>query len=200
MKQRHPADCPRPNGDSCELSGIQVKDDLFVIGGFNGLSSVQNWAKELKRNSRCFEAITYSWRQAESAKREIATRAPGKHVTLIGHSLGGGQAELLVQQLPAGTVDTLITVASFAPATVSHDLTRRNVDYWLNILSAPGKWSYQDTIRRIAAPFLLNWREQGFISCASENYISEAPHHDFYKMMTDRCGAVEHGQFRSNNV
>jgi pimeloyl-ACP methyl ester carboxylesterase len=179
------------------LSDAQVKEALFVIGGFNGLRSVQNWAKELKRNSRCFAAITYSWRQAEAAKREIATLAAGKRVTLIGHSLGGGQAELLVQQLPAGIIDTLITVASFAPATVDLDLTRRNVGYLLNILSAPSKGSYQDTIRRMAAPILLNWREQGFISCASENYVSEAPHHDFYKMMTDRCGAVEHGQFRS---
>jgi len=107
---------------------------------------------------------------------------------------------LLIQQLPAGTLDTLITVASFAPASVNHGLTRRKVGYWLNILSAPGKGSYQDAIRRMAAPFLLNWREQGFISCASENYISQAPHHDFYKMMSDRCGAVEHGQFRSISV
>jgi hypothetical protein len=117
-------------------------------------------------------------------------------VTLIGHSLGGGQAELLVQQLPAGTIDTLITAASFAPRSINHDLTRRNVGHWLNILAAPRKGSYQDAMRRMAAPFLLNWREQGFIPCASENYSSQAPHHDFYKMMTERCGAVEHGQFR----
>jgi pimeloyl-ACP methyl ester carboxylesterase len=175
----------------------QVTDVLFVIGGFNGLKSVQDWAKELEHNSHCYAATTYSWRQTDLARREIARLVTGKRVTLIGHSLGGGQAELLVQQLPAGTVDTLITVASFAPATVSHDLTRRNVGYWLNILSAPGKGSYQDKIRRLAAPILLNWQEQGFISSASENYVSEAPHHDFYKMMTDRCGAVEHGQFRS---
>jgi len=175
----------------------QVTDALFVIGGFNGLKSVQNWAKELERNSHCHAATVYSWRHADSAKREIATLVRGKRVTLIGHSLGGGHAELLVQQLPAGTIDTLITVASFAPATVNHDLTRRNVGYWLNILSSPGRGSYQDAIRRLAAPILLNWREQGFISRASENYVSEASHHDFYKMMTDRCGAVEHGQFRS---
>jgi len=177
-----------------------VTDALFVIGGFNGLKSVQNWAKELERNSHCYAATTYSWRRADSAKREIATLVTGKRVTLIGHSLGGGHAELLVQQLPAGSIDTLITVASFAPATVNHELTRRNVGYWLNILPSPGKGSYQDAIRRFAAPILLNWREQGFIPSASENYVSEAPHHDFYKMMTDRCGAVEHGRFHSINL
>ena len=178
----------------------QVTDALFVIGGFNGLKSVQNWARELERNSHGYAATAYSWRHADSAKREIARLRAGKRVTLIGHSLGGGHAELLVQQLPAGTIDTLITVASFAPATVNHDLTCRNVGYWLNIVSAPRKGSYQDTIRRFAAPILLNWREQGFIPNASENYVSEVPHHDFYKMMTDRCGAVEHGRFRSINL
>ncbi len=178
----------------------QVTDALFAIGGFNGLKSIQNWAKELERNSRCYSATTYSWRHADSAKRDITALITGKRVTLIGHSLGAGHAELLVQQLPAGTVDTLITVASFAPATVNHDLTRRNVGYWLNILSAPGKGSYQDTIRRFAAPILLNWREQGFILSASENYVSKAPHHDFYKMMSDRCGAVERGRFRPINT
>jgi pimeloyl-ACP methyl ester carboxylesterase len=171
-------------------------DALFVIGGYNGLRSVQAWAAQLQANANGCAARVYSWRGASAAKHDIAALSPGKRVTLIGHSLGGGQAELLAQSLPAGTVDILITVAAFGPADMNHDLTRRRVGHWLNIVSAPQRRDWRDFARRIVAPLLLNWHEQGWIDSATQNHISRLPHQDFYKLMSERCGAVEHGQYR----
>lgn len=171
-------------------------DAHFVIGGYNGLRSVQDWAAQLQGH----DARAYSWRDAQSARRDIAALPRGTRVTLIGHSLGGGQAELLAQSLPAGTIDTLITVAAFAPSGIDHDLTRRRVGRWLNILSAPSRRDWQDFARKVAAPLLLNWHEQGWIDGASENHISALPHQDFYKLMSERCGAVEHGEYRPVGV
>jgi pimeloyl-ACP methyl ester carboxylesterase len=131
-----------------------------------------------------------------AAKRDITALIRGTRVTLIGHSLGGGQAELLAQSLPAGTVDILITVAAFGPREMNHDLTRRRVGHWLNIVSAPQKRDWLDFARGIAAPLLLDWHEQGWIDSASQNHISRLPHQDFYRLMSERCGAVEHGQYR----
>ncbi len=168
---------------------------VFVIGGYNGLTSVRSWADQLLRNSSDYTAYAYSWRDARSVIEDIA-KLRRRHVTLIGHSLGGCQAELLVQQLPAGTVGHLITVASFGKNSIDHAQTRQKVKYWLNIMSTPDKLSWQDLARNAISPVLVGCKEQGFISEASENYHSHYYHHDFYKMMTDRCGAVEHGQFK----
>jgi pimeloyl-ACP methyl ester carboxylesterase len=176
------------------LPGIEpASDSLFVIAGYNGLKPVRDWVAQLERHGAA--ASAYSWRDATSARRDITAHRPGTCVTLIGHSLGGGQAELLAQSLPAGTVDILITVAAFGPSDVDHDLTRRRVGRWLNILSAPQKRDWQDFARKLAAPLLLNWHEQGWIDSVSENHLSPHPHQDFYKLMNERCGAVEHGQY-----
>jgi pimeloyl-ACP methyl ester carboxylesterase len=169
-------------------------DVLFVIAGYNGLKPVRAWATQVERHGAA--ASAYSWRDAASARRDIAALCPDKRVTLIGHSLGGGHAELLAQSLPAGTVDILITVAAFGPSGVNHDLTRRRVRRWLNILSTPRRRDWQDFARRLAAPLLLNWHEQGWIDSASENHLSPHPHQDFYRLMSERCGAAEHGQYR----
>lgn len=171
-------------------------ESLFVIGGYNGFRAVQAWVDQLQRHADGHAATAYAWRDAASARRDIAALSPERRVTLIGHSLGGGQAELLAQSLPAGRIHTLITVAAFGPSGINHDLTRRRVRRWLNILSAPRKRDWQDFARKLAAPLLLNWHEQGWIDGASENHISRLPHQDFYKLMSERCGAVEHGRYR----
>lgn len=168
---------------------------LFVIAGYNGLRSAQTWVEKFKRCSPCYFARAYSWRDAGFVRRDIAALPPGSCVTLIGHSLGGGYAQSLVQSLPAGTIDFLITVAPFGPQAINHRLTRQKVRYWLNILPYPKK-DWRALARNIAAPALLGWREQGLIPTASENYASGFAHHDFYKMMTDRFGAVEPGKHR----
>lgn len=173
-------------------------DALFVIAGYNGLRTVRDWVAHLQRHGAA--ASAYSWRDAALAKRDIAALRTGQRVTLIGHSLGGGQAELLAQSLPAGMVDILITVAAFGPSHIDHDLTRRRVRHWINILSAPQKRDWQDFARKIAAPLLLNWHEQGWIDSASENHLSPHPHQDFYKLMSERCGAVEHGLYSPLNA
>lgn len=167
---------------------------LFVIAGYNGLKPVRDWVAHLQRHGAA--ASAYSWRNAALAKRDIAALCPGQRVTLIGHSLGGGQAELLAQSLPPGAVDILITVAAFGPSGIDHDLTRRRVGRWLNILSTPERRDWQGFARKLAAPLLLNWHEQGWIDSASENHLSPHPHQDFYMLMSERCGAVEHGQYR----
>lgn len=192
---RHPpADCPRPDGAG-DATGVNVTaerdcadDALFVIGGFNGLKSIEAWVTELRFRSRNRSAHAYSWRAADCAKRDIVAQSRKTRVTLVGHSLGGGYAQLLSQQLPAGTVSTLITVAPYGPKGIDCDLTRRNVGRWLNILPTSGRWGWRDLARNMAAPLLLNWREQGFIASASENHLSEFPHHDFYGLMADRAG------------
>jgi pimeloyl-ACP methyl ester carboxylesterase len=173
-----------------------ASDALFVIGGYNGLRSVQAWAAQLQAHANGCAARVYSWRNAPTAKRDIAALPPGKRVTLVGHSLGGGHAERIAQSLPTGTVDILITVAAFGPCDMNHDLTRRRVGHWLNIVSAPERRDWQDFARKLAAPLLLNWHEQGWIDSASENHLSRLPHQDFYKLMSERCGAVEHGHYR----
>jgi pimeloyl-ACP methyl ester carboxylesterase len=188
--RRQAAGFHRPDGAgealaaTSEAERCSASDALFVIGGFNGLKSVEAWVAAFKRRSRPCLARAYSWRDAGSAGRDIAALPRRKRVTLIGHSLGGGHAELLVQQLPAGTIDTLVTVAPYGPRTIDCGLTRRNVGRWLNILSAPSHRGWRDFARDIAAPLLLNWREQGFIASASENRLRDFPHHDFYKLMT----------------
>ena len=179
--------------DLSEAPGVNA---LFVIGGYNGLRSVQAWTAQLQACVNGCAAHAYSWRGASAAKRDIAALRRDKRVTLIGHSLGGGQAELLAQSLPPGTIDILITVAAFGPREMDHDLTRRRVGHWLNIVSAPQKRDWQDFARKLAAPLLLDWHEQGWIDSASQNHISRLPHQDFYKLMSERCGAVEHGQYR----
>ncbi len=83
-------------------------------------------------------------------------------------------------------------MAAFGPRDINHDLTRRRVGHWLNIVSAPQKRDWLDVARGIAAPLLLDWHEQGWIDSASQNHISRLPHQDFYKLMSERCGAVEH--------
>jgi pimeloyl-ACP methyl ester carboxylesterase len=171
-----------------------IPHSLFVIAGYNGLKPVRDWVGQLERHGTA--ASGYSWRDAASAGRDIRALSPQTCVTLIGHSLGGGQAELLAQSLPAGTIDILITVAAFGPSDIDHDLTRRRVGRWLNIVSAPPKRDWQDFARKLAAPLLLNWHEQGWIDSASENHLSPHPHQDFYKLMNERCGAVEHGHYR----
>lgn len=182
-----------PAVDPSAASRVET-DALFVIAGYNGLKPVRDWVAHLRRHGAA--AGAYSWRDAASAARDIAALPPGRRVTLIGHSLGGGQAELLAQSLPAGTIDMLITVAAFGPSGTDHGLTRRRVRHWLNILSVPERRNWQDFARKIAAPLLLNWHEQGWIDCASENHLSPHPHHDFYKLMCERCGAVEHGRWQ----
>jgi pimeloyl-ACP methyl ester carboxylesterase len=200
MTRHRPASFHRPDGagraiaPDFQAERDSANDALFVIGGLNGFQSVQSWVTELKRHSRHRFAHAYSWRDVRFAESDIVASAQGKRVTLIGHSLGGGHAELLSQQLPAGTIHTLITVAPYGPRRIDHDLTRRNVGRWLNIISAPARWGWRDLARNIGAPLLLNWREQGFIASASENYRSEFPHHDFHKLMTAR--SAEHGQCR----
>lgn len=186
------AERPLPGAASAAASACE---SLFVIAGYNGLKPVRDWVAHLQRHGTAARA--YSWREAGLAKRDIAMLGPGKPVTLIGHSLGGGQAELLAQSLPAGTVDILITVAAFGPGDINHDLTRRRVGQWLNILSAPQRRDWQGFARKLAAPLLLNWHEQGWIDSACENHLSPHPHQDFYKMMSERCGAAEHGQYRA---
>lgn len=180
-----------------DLDEASITDALFVIGGFNGLGSAKAWVEALENNSRCHAARAYSWRDHRSVARDITALPSGKRVTLIGYSLGGGHAQLLSQQLPAGTIDILMTVAPYGPDGMNFDLIRRNVGYWLNIISAPPRTGWRDLARNVAAPLFLNWREQGPISSASENYVSALPHQDFYKLMTDRCGPVEHGEYRS---
>lgn len=177
------------------LDRDSITDALFVIAGFNGLRTVKAWVRELTANAPGYAARAYSWREVRSVRRDIAALSAGKRVTLIGHSLGGGHAELLSQQLPAGVIDVLITVAPYGPQLVDFDLTRKNVGHWLNILSIPRRKCWRDIARNVAAPLFLNWREQGLIASASENYVSDLPHQDFYKLMTDRCGAVEHGRY-----
>lgn len=178
------------------IPGVEP-DALFVIGGYNGLRSVQAWVSQLQRHANGCAATAYSWRDSAAAKRDIAALPAGTRVTLIGHSLGGGKAELLVQSLPAGTIDILITVAGFGPHGMDHALTRRRVGRWLNILSAPERRDWQDFARKLAAPLFLNWHEQGWIDSACENHISGLPHQDFYKLMSERCGAVEHGRYHA---
>lgn len=170
-------------------------DALFVIAGYNGLKPVRDWVAQLQRHGT--PACAYSWRDAGAVARDIAALPLSTQVTLVGHSLGGGHAELIAQSLPAGTVDTLITVAAFGPAGIDHDLTRRRVRHWLNILSTPRRRDWQDFARKLAAPLLLNWHEQGWIDSACENHISGLPHQDFYKLMSERCGAAEHGQYHA---
>lgn len=177
-----------------DLSAVQ-DNALFAIAGYNGLQSVRDWVAQLQRHGGA-TTHAYSWRDVPAARRDIAALPRGQQVTLIGHSLGGGQAELLAQSLPAGTIDLLITVAAFGPAEIDHDLTRRRVGHWINILSAPHRRDWQDFARKLAAPLLLNWHEQGWIDSATENHISRLPHQDFYKLMSERCGAVEHGLYR----
>ena len=179
-----------------DLSDAPGVNALFVIGGYNGLRSVQAWTAQLEACANGYTARAYPWRGAMAAKRDITALLRGTRVTLVGHSLGGGQAELLAQSLPAGTIDILITVAAFGPREMNHDLTRRRVGHWLNIVSAPHKRDWQDFARKLAAPLLLDWHEQGWIDSASQNHISHLPHQDFYKLMSERCGAVEHGQYR----
>jgi pimeloyl-ACP methyl ester carboxylesterase len=170
----------------------QDMDALFVIAGFNGRRPVEVWVRHLQRHG--YDARAYSWRDANTARRDIAALAPGKRVILIGHSLGGGHAQRLVQSLPERAIDVLITVAAFAPRAMDHGLTRGRVGHWLNIVSAPQRRDWRDFARKLAG--LLNWHEQGWIDSASENHLSRLPHQDFYKLMSERCGAVEHGQYR----
>ncbi len=172
-------------------------DALFVIAGYNGLRPVRDWVAQWQRHQPGADAHAYSWRDVPAARRDITALPSGKRVTLIGHSLGGGQAELLAQSLQPGAIDILITVAAFGPSQIDHDLTRRRVGHWLNILSAPHRRDWQDFARKLAAPLLLNWHEQGWIDSASENHISALPHQDFYRLMSEHCGAVEHGRYRA---
>jgi hypothetical protein len=202
MRQRRLVGCPRLKGVSSitvmnsRVDDSSITDVVFLISGFNGLKPVETWAKQLTLNSRCYHARAYSWREVHAIRHDIAALSRGKRVTLVGHSLGGGCAELLSQQISIGTIDNLITVAPYGPKDLDHDLTRKNVGFWLNILSSPGRNGWRDRARNLAAPLFLNWWDQGFISSASENYTSQFPHQDFYKLMTDRCGAAEHGHYR----
>lgn len=162
---------------------------LIVIAGFNGLASVQAWLREFTAGSGPYHATAYAWRDADKAAR-LAASAPGP-VTLIGHSLGAGCAQLIAQRLPPGATERLITVAPFAPREVDPIRVRAKVGHWLNIVSAH---SWRDTLLNLTSQLFMGWRDQGPISSATENYISKLPHQDFYRMMSERCGAVEHGQ------
>lgn len=198
MMRPQPASCRRPDDSAPAVADFAVaaaedalpENILFVIGGFNGLTSVESWAAHWNRHARRPFARAYSWRDAQRAGRDIIAASEKRPVTLIGHSLGGGYAQLLSQQLPAGTIDTLVTVASYAPRTMDHDRTRENVRHWLNIVSAARRRGWRDIARDMAAPLLLGWREQGAIPNASDNHLSEFPHHDFYKLIADRYGAA----------
>jgi pimeloyl-ACP methyl ester carboxylesterase len=170
-----------------------MQDVLFVIGGFNGMKPVRAFVAQLLRHGH--QARAYPWHNARAAARDIAALAKGTRATLIGHSLGGGQAQRLAQILPAGSIDSLITVAPFAPAALDPASTRQGVRRWLNIMSAPGQRDWQHIARKLAAPLLLGWREQGFIAQACENHPSPHPHQDFYKLISERCGALD--QYRS---
>lgn len=174
----------------------EALDALFVMGGYNGLASVQEWVNQLLHNTIACSASAYSWRDTRSARRDILALPKGHPITLVGHSLGGGQAEILAEQLPAGTINNLITVGAYGPRSVDCRLISQKVGYWLNIVSVPDRACWQDMARNIAAPLLLRWKEQGFIPHASENHTSHVPHHDFYKMISERCGAVEKGSFK----
>jgi pimeloyl-ACP methyl ester carboxylesterase len=165
-------------------------EKIVVIAGYNGLTTANIWARHLMRHSQR-EVAVHSWRHANRAAMSIA-RSAG--VTLIGHSLGGGFAQLIAQSLPAGKITALITLAPFAPGRVDTEKVGNKVGYWLNIVSAR-RW--HDSVLNLAGGCFLGWRDQGAIPDATENYLSPFPHQDFYKMISDRCGAVEHGSFRS---
>ena len=162
------------NGEPCE--------SVVVIAGFNGLKTANVWINHLIGHSRSHCGTAYSWRHARCAAKAIAESTG---VTLIGHSLGAGFAQLIAEGLPAGKVGTLITVAPFAPQTIDIGKVREKVGSWLNIVSAP-RW--HDPIVNLAGRSFMGWRDQGAISSASENYFSRFPHQDFYRMMSDRCG------------
>ena len=153
--------------------------------------SVETWAERLGDNLPPFSAAAFSWRDARRAA-ELATQPSSMPVTLIGHSMGGGCAQLIAQRLPAGSIETLITVAPFAPREVKPHKVRAKVGYWLNIVSAR---SWQSTLLGFAGRCFLGWRDQGPIVEATENHFSGHPHRDFYRLISGRCGPVEHGNF-----
>ena len=165
-------------------------DRLIVLAGYNGLGTAQDWARQLAIHAPQLCAAVYSWRQARQAADSIAAM-PGRRVTLIGHSLGGGQAQRIVRRLPAGTIDRLITVAPFAPRDLETALVRQKVGSWLNIVCAR-RW--HDPLLNLTARIALGWRDQGAIADASENYVSRHPHQDFYRMVSERCGAAANAE------
>lgn len=146
----------------------------------------------MNHHGLCRQATAFSWRDADKVADLLASSPTP--VTLVGHSLGGGHAQLIAQRLPAGAISTLVTVAPFAPPRLDTETVRRNVGWWLNIVAAR-RW--QDRVLNLTGSFLMGWRDQGAIAAASENYVSRFPHQDFYRMMSERCGAVEHGQYCS---
>ncbi|MBA2588999.1 MAG: hypothetical protein H0U98_10280 [Alphaproteobacteria bacterium] len=154
------------------------RNAMIVIAGFNALSTVQDWTEQSKLNCPRGYTQNFSWRKANEASEVIRARPVGTNVTLVGHSLGGGHAQLIAQELPAGSIHTLITVASFVPNTVNSHTVQGKVGHWLNILSAPF-WS--DRLLDFAGT-LIGWHNQGIV-CGASNYRSEFPHHDFYRMM-----------------
>src|SRR4051812_22416437 len=108
-------------------------EKLVVIAGFNGLPTARTWVRHLLCHAPGCSAVAYSWRHAKRAEMSIA-RSTG--TTLIGHSLGGGFAQLIAERLPAGKIATLITVAPFAPRRIDPGTVKNNVGFWLNIVPA----------------------------------------------------------------
>jgi pimeloyl-ACP methyl ester carboxylesterase len=134
-----------------------AKDAVIVIAGCNGLATAQTWVRQLNRHAPCRCAKAFSWRDAGKVAELLAEGSPAP-VTLIGHSLGGGHAQLIAERLPAGTISTLITVAPFAPPGLDTEMVRRNVGWWLNIVPAR-RW--HDRALNLAGRFFMGWRDQG---------------------------------------
>jgi pimeloyl-ACP methyl ester carboxylesterase len=168
-----------------------IPEPIIVIAGWNGLASAQNWVGQVIRRIPCCRAKAVSWRNARLVEDWLASSSVP--VILIGHSLGGGQAQLIAQRLPVGAISTLITVAPFAPPRLDTFLVRRKVGWWLNIVSAR-RW--HDPVVNLAGRFFMGWRDQAIIPAASKNHVSRYPHQDFYMMMSERCAGVEHCQRR----
>lgn len=175
---------------NCQMKTRDPDDPLIILAGYNGMQAAQAWITHLNQNAGQNGAQVFSWREARKVDDFIAAAAPLR-LTLIGHSLGAGQAQLIAQRLPVGMICNLITVAPFAPPDLDTALVRRNVGCWLNIVAAP-RW--HDPFLKFAGWFSLNWRDQGAIPSATENHFSSFPHQDFYRMMSERCGDPQNGK------
>jgi pimeloyl-ACP methyl ester carboxylesterase len=165
-------------------------DVVIILAGYNGMPAAQAWMTHLNQDAGQNGARVFSWRESGKVDDFIAATAPIR-LTLIGHSLGAGQAQLVAQRLPVGMICNLITVAPFAPPDLDTGLVRKNVGYWLNIVAAP-RW--HDPFLRFAGRVFLNWQDQGAIARATENHFSRFPHQDFYRLICERCGDPQKGK------